>query len=73
MPLPADSQAGRCRSPRCQREILWIKFDGKATCVDPVRVRLLMPPDKFSNDWSKGELGYVPHFKTCLDPERFTT
>ena len=69
---PLDSEVARCSSPKCGRKILWIQVDGMRICVDPIRVRLFYPLDRFGSAWTRGELGYVPHFKTCRDPERFS-
>ncbi len=78
--LPPQAERGKCVSAKCGRDILWISVmdpagQMKPHPVDPTRVRLYQPPDDEIQEephWTRGGLGYVSHFKTCPDADRFS-
>lgn len=69
---PRDSDVRICKSHKCARQVLWIKVEGKKICVDPRRTRLYYSEPATQDPWSRGELGYISHFLTCADPEKFS-
>lgn len=64
--LAIDEGEARCSSEKCSKPVRWVvtEKNKKMTPVDP-------EPQTVISAQGEYRLGYVPHWATCADPDRF--